>query len=257
MQRFSTSIVIVIAALYLGVQGLAQSNTHPDQSPEAKAPGRVSAKTLDQIDPGVTSGNVYSNSDLGVSYEFPAGWHVVDRARYKNRIETGHAMAFGDESEAAQEHETAWRCMRVLLWVLRDPEGSETDAKRTDPLVFVGAVNPGCFEGHKFPGSLDDKAALQEFENVAASLVTDSPAEDEKKPQARAYQSQGHIVLEASGPADIDVGENKKPVRVYTTVRITSAGDYWLLWIVMSDSEKELSKLRDLKTTFTSPAATK
>src|SRR5215510_2770650 len=206
MRRFPT-FVIALATLYLGVQSLAQSNSPSGQPAGTPAPSRVSAKTLDQIDPGVLSGNIYSNSDLGFSYEIPADWHVVDRARYKKRIEAGHAMAFGDESEAAGEHETAWRCMRVLLWVLRDPEDSETDAKRTNPVVFVGVADPGCFEGHKFPASLDDQPALHEFKNVAAGLVADLPSGDEKKPQTRAYQSQGHIVVEASGSVDMDVGE--------------------------------------------------
>ena len=156
---------------------------------------------------------------------------------------SGHAYAFGDDPEAAREHERAWQCMRTLLWVLKSPEGSKADVDRTTPLLFMGAADPECFKGHKFPANLDDLAAVRDIEDA---FTDDQLFEGEKK-QVKAYEDQGHVILEISGP----IGN---PAQIYGTIRLASTGDYWLFWMLVAENEDELSRLKRLKTTF-GPAA--
>ncbi|HMF92235.1 MAG TPA: hypothetical protein VKL40_16440 [Candidatus Angelobacter sp.] len=240
--KICTSILIVAACLYLETPGLAQSGSASTE-PSAAASSKVLRKTLDKIDPGFVSGNLYSNAELGFSYEFPEDWHVVDRTQYENRIEAGHQYAFGDEPEASREHERAWQCMRTLLWVLKAPEGSKADVDRTTSLLFMGTLDPGCFKGHKFPANLDDLAAVRDMEQAFA----DDQLFDGEQRKVNAYQDQGHVILEISG----SIGN---PAQMYGTIRLASAGDYWLFWMLMAENKEELSKLNCLKTTF-GPAA--
>jgi len=238
--KICTSVLIVAGISYLGTQdSSAQSTPASTQPSQTAASFRVPRKTLDKIDPGIVSGNVYSNAELNFSYDLPAEWHVVDPARYEKRIETGHQNAFGDEPEAAREHERTWQCMRTLLWVLKAPEGSKADVDRTTPLLFIGAADPGCFKGHSFPTSLDDAAAVEDIETA----FSDDQLFSGEKKKIRAYQEQGHVVLEMTGP----IGN---PAQMYGTIRLASAGDYWLFWMLVSDSEEELGALKGLRTTF-------
>src|SRR5262249_52025780 len=215
--KICTSILIVAVCLCLEKPGLAQTDPGSIQLSQAAAPSKVPHKALDKVDPGMVSGNLYSNPELGFSYEFPADWHVVDHSHYEKRIEAGHQSAFGDAPEAAREHEKAWQCMRTLLWGLKAPEGSKADVDRTNPLLFMGAEDPGCFKGHKFPANLDDLAAVRDIEDA---FTDDQLFEGEKK-QVKAYEDQGHVILEISGP----IGN---PAEIYGTIRLASTGDYWL-----------------------------
>jgi hypothetical protein len=241
--KMCTSVFIVAACLYVATPALAQSSPTTTQPSQAAA-STVPRKALDKLDPGIVAGNSYSNTELGFSYEFPAGWHVVDPAHYEKRIEAGHENAFGDEPEAAREHERAWQCMRTLLWVLKAPEGSKADVDRTTSLLFMGATDPGCFKGHKFPANLDDQAAVRDIEDA---FTDDQLFEGEQK-KVEAYEDQGHVILEASG----SIGG---PTQMYGTIRLASAGDYWLFWMLVAENPQELSKLKSMKTTFCPPAA--
>jgi archaetidylinositol phosphate synthase len=240
--KICTSVLIFAACLCLRTPGLAQSASSSIQTAQAGESSQVPSKTLDKIDPGTVAGHFYFNTGLGFSYEFPAEWHVVDPAHYQNRVEVGHQNAFGDDPEAARAHEGTWRCMRALLWALEAPEGSKADVDRTASVLLVGAADPGCFQGHTFPANLDDVAAVRDMEDG----FTDGQLFEGEKKQAKAYEDQGHVILEVSG----SIGN---PAQMYGTIRLASAGDYWLFWMLMADSEEELSKLKDLKTTFVPP----
>jgi hypothetical protein len=51
---------------------------------------------IGQLDPGVISGDVYSNQALGFSYQFPHGWSITDKATQQKAVERRHQDARGD-----------------------------------------------------------------------------------------------------------------------------------------------------------------
>jgi phosphatidylglycerophosphate synthase len=244
--KIYTSVLLVVACLYLATAGMAQSGPTATQPSPPAASSKTPPKALDKVDPGIVSRNLYSNAELGFSYELPADWHVVDPAHYQKRIDEGHKAAFDDEPEASLEHQMAWQCMRTLLWTLKASQGSEADVNRTTPPVFIGAQDPACHKGYKFPADLDDQAALQGIEDA----IVDAQFFEGKKAEVNAYQDQGHVIVEVSVPKDTDAEANRDPAGMHTLFRFASAGDYWLFWILVAESQEELSRLEALKITF-------
>ena len=224
---------------------IAGPDSHPyspaPQSSNANAAPIPTSKRIGNLDLGTISRNTYTNNALGLSYEFPAGWVVADRSTQHKVIEAGHQVAWGNDPEAAREHVAMEQCSRVLLWVSEHPEGTKTD--EVDPLIAILAVDPGCFPAAYFPKSIDDRDAIMQISREMVRSFQGT-AFGKGATTARALQVAGRLVIDVSSTFTLNVPNRQTPLPVFTALDITTAGDYWVMWMFMSPSQAGLDELK-------------
>jgi hypothetical protein len=202
------------------------------------------------LSPGTISGNVYANSALGFTYEFPAGWYVADKATQEKVTNTGHQAAWGNSPSAAREHEYYQNCSKVMLWANRFPEGTQTES--VNPMIVVVAVDPACFPGAKFPTSIDDQGSAKEIGEAMVSSFRGSPlAMQEMK--LGILNVQGHIFVDVTSVAHEPVPGHPAAVEVHSATLLTTVSNLWIGWLFASGSKAELQELKNTKLTFSNP----
>lgn len=199
-------------------------------------------KDLVHVDPGHISGNTYSNADLGFSYEFPAGWQVSDKTAQQKTLDAGHQAAYGDDSEAAREHEEAMRCMRILLWANSPAQPKPQEA--LTPATIVFAFAPSCFPGVNFPTSSNDQAGIKNAVEFLRGAFNDSPLTSADEQKVNVVTMQKHLFL------DVSVSTQKDSKPAYAALLLTPVKDYWLVWMLMSNTDSGLTDLKKLKVKF-------
>lgn len=222
-------MVAVLASLSLVAVNWAQSP-------------QPAGKDLVHVGPGHVSGNTYSNDDLGFSYEFPAGWEVSDKATQQQTIEAGHQAAYGDDPEAAREHETAMKCLRILLWAKKPGQAKSQEA--LNPATIVLAFAPSCFPGVKFPTSSNDREGIKNAVEFLRGAFNDSPLISEGEQKVSTVTMQNHLFL------DVSVSTQVESTRVYASLLLTPVKDYWLVWMLKSNTDSDLRELKRLKVKF-------
>lgn len=203
---------------------------------------------------GTVSGNSYVNAALGLSYEFPVGWYVADKATQDKVIEAGHQAAWGNSPDAAREHETVQNCMRALLWTTKYPEGTPT--KEVNPLIVLSVADPDCFPAIRFPTSSDDQETISQVGQALVRSFQGAPLFGQGNIRLGTLTAQGHFFLVVSGESKMNLPGRSAPVEAHNSMVITSANNFWLVWIFSSGSEAELQELKNTNIRFSSsPAA--
>lgn len=228
-------MLVVLACLSLVAAGWAQSPQPAD-------------KDLVHVSPGHVSGNVYSNDDLGFSYEFPAGWQVSDQATQQKTIDAGHQAVHGDDPDAAREHEAAMKCMRILLWANSPAQPKPQDA--LTPATIVFAFAPSCFPGVKFPTSSNDQAGIKNAVEFLRGAFNDSPLISEGEQKVSAVTMQNHLFLDVSVSTEVEGSDPKTPTRIYASLLLTPVKEYWMVWMLTSNTDSGLGELKKLKVRF-------
>ncbi len=182
-------------------------------------------------DEGVVSGNVYTNSLLGFSYQFPSGWKVLDPRKNEllDRI-GGTAIANGDP---------------ILL------DASEARARHTRPLLLVARTATN---------EINPIPTMIQIEALDRSLTPDVKSGEEfAKSMAEALRGRGLALSAVGAPEKFSVGENSLwKLKLdfsagQSTVHAAAVGmiraDYLLLFVFTSP---DASKLDDLVGTLQS-----
>ena len=224
----------------------------PAASQSANSATVPSSNRIAQLNPGVVSGNTYTNDALGFAYEFPSGWVVNDKATQDKTMEAGHQFAWGNSPSATREHEAFQQCARVLLFVTKYPEGANTE--QLNPLVSVIAADSACFPGAHFPTSVEDRDAIKQAgQQVIQSFAgTRFPAQWQNS--VNAFTFQGHLMLDISGSFTANSPSRNAPLNVFISFVFTETKGYWVAWGFESGSQAELQELKKTKIGFASPA---
>jgi hypothetical protein len=196
-----------------------------------------------QLDPGVFSGNTYTNDALGLRYQFPAEWIIENKATVDKKIEAGHQFAFGDDPAAAQEHEATWQCARVLLSVTKDASG--TAVEEVNPTIEVIAIDSACFPGSHFPTSADDHNAILDTARQFSESLGGEVFSRESQSSTSGFVIQGHLFLSISGSMSATPMGRTVPVKNFVSLDVTQAGDYWVAWMFISGSQAGLSEIKN------------
>ncbi len=217
-----------------------------------------SSTRIGQLNPGVVSGNTYTNDALGFEYEFPAGWVVNDKATQDKTMEAGHQFAWGNSPSAGREHEAFQQCARVLLFVTKNAEGTRTE--ELNPLIVVIAADSACFPGVHFPTSVDDRDAIKQVAQQFVRSFAGTPFVAKGQNSVNTFTVQGHLMLEISGSFAVTPPGHNAPLDIFTSLDFTEAKDYWVAWGFMSGSQAGLLELKSTKIAFgsllpTTPAA--
>jgi hypothetical protein len=234
---------------------IAGADSHPEnlgaatsQSGGGKLP--VPSTRIRDLSTGTISENVYANSALGFSYEFPAGWYLADKATQERLTDTGHQATWGNSASAAREHESVQNCSKVLLWANKYPVGTQTE--NINPMVIVVAVDPDCFPGSKFPTSIDDQGSAKEIGEAMVRSFQGSQLPMQEMKLA-ILTVQGHIFVDVTGVGHVPVLGHPAPVEVHAATLLTTVSNLWIGWLFGSGSKVELQELKNTKLTFSNP----
>ena len=225
----------------------AGPNSQPYDPAAAAQAAMPNSKRIHELQAGSVSGNNYTNEDLGIGYEFPAGWVVPDQATQDKIVEAGHRAAWGDSPAAARDHQMAEQCSRRLLWVTKDPEGSQPPGQ-VNPLIVLLAFDPACAPGAQFPASLDDREGIKRTAKQVVDSLAGSPFAPKGATAGRAYTIQGHLMIEI--PANWAARTAGGTVQVWTTIFVTAVKDYWIVLGIMSGTPGEQEELGKTKLGF-------
>jgi hypothetical protein len=191
---------------------------------------------------GAVSGNTFTNDTLGFSFQFPAGWVLADKATEENVVEAGHQFAWGNDPTAAREHEVAERCGKVLLWATKYPEGTQTGG--INPLIVIFALDSSCFPGAEFPKSAEETDGIRQVATQISRSLSGTPFFGKGKNSIRAFTLQNRLFLDLSSAFQVEAPTRKQPLDVFTSVILTQARDYWVMWMFMNGSQSGLAELR-------------
>ncbi|HTZ98085.1 MAG TPA: hypothetical protein VMB18_16910 [Terriglobales bacterium] len=195
------------------------------------------------LNPGVVSGNTYTNDTLGFSFQFPSGWIVADKKTQDKVVEAGHQLVYGNNLAAAREHEVASECGRLVLSATQYPEGTKTDA--VNALVGIMAFDSDCLPGMHLPISINDQQALRQLSAQMSRTLSGTPFSGKGQNTLRAFMLQDRLMLDLSSAFKANVPNRTEPVDVFTSVIFTEDNNYWVAWLFMQGSQAELDDLRN------------
>ena len=233
----------------------AQGIAGPDSKPYLSAGGGTPCPAhIEQLGIGVVSGSTYTNDTLGLSFQFPAGWVVADKATEEKVREAGHQFAYGNDPGAAREHAVAGECSRTLLLATQYPEGTKTED--VNPMVAIMAHDSGCLPGVHMPISANDSDAIRQLGAEITKSLPGTPFIGSGQNAVRAYTRQNRLLVDWSSAFKANVPGSAQPRDVFTSVVFTQDDGYWLTWLFMNGSQSGLDELkRSIKISFRSPGS--
>jgi hypothetical protein len=206
---------------------------------------------IEQLGLGAVSGTTYTNDTLGLSFQFPAGWVVADKATQEKVREAGHQLAYGNDPAAAREHAVTAECSRTLLLATRYPEGTKTD--EVNPMVAIMAYDSGCLPGMHMPTSTHDSDAIRQLGAEMTKSLSGTPFVGNGQNTIRGYTRQNRMLLDLSSGFKANVPGSAQPRDVFTSAVFTEVDGYWLTWLFMNGSQSGLDELkRSIKMSFRS-----
>lgn len=211
----------------------------------------ASSAQIAQLDPGVASGNTYTNRALGFSFQFPEGWVLSDKETQQKVMEAGHQAAYGNDPMAAREHETFQQCSRNLLWATQHPAGSRME--QLNPLIVIMAFDSGCLPGVHLPKSISDTESLRRLGTQFMTVLSGTPFLGNGQNSINAFMLQNRLMISLSSAFKV-TAQKKQPLNVFTSIILTEENDYWVAWMFMNGSQAGLEDLKkSIRIIFASP----
>jgi hypothetical protein len=204
-------------------------------------PAMQSSDRIAKLDLGIVKNDIYKNEELGFSYQLPSGWEVADAAIIKELIETGHRIASGSNFAVAREHKVAEECARVLLLTRRKLKATKNSAMT--PYIALMAVDLRCFRDPKASIALDGNDIISQL--VIGDEVLNGGESISNQQQVKKFTLQGHTMLKMSYISPSTVTGLQASSYSYTTSINTALNDYWVQWVLISNTRSELDDLRE------------
>ena len=125
---------------------------HGPTVPTSLAEAAIKGKPGLDIPLGAVSQGVYRNPALGLEYELPKGWDI---------LQTEVSRDPPQDARELREYELLHACSRTLLRAMRHGPG---DAAPQDPrpVIILRALDPNCFS-MRIPASVEDKEMADEI----------------------------------------------------------------------------------------------
>lgn len=195
---------------------------------------------LSQLPDGTLSGDIYSNSALGLRYEVPPGWSVVadpkDPAKIDDRDQGGPVN----------------QCTKILLSLHAPEQDPEQNKAQFNSTITLLAIDPRCFPGAKFPKSVKDREKVQEFARKIVNSFSHTPYISRNGADIDANIQDGKLAIWLTGADSINAPDGqamKEPLRVNKLLGLVESNGYWIAWANLADdsTKTELQKRNDLQ----------
>jgi hypothetical protein len=207
---------------------------------------------LTHLDPGSVSGSVYSNTYLGFSYRFPADWHVVNKADGLFARESSQSSP-ASTVNASKDAGVAEECTRLLGEATKYPQDDREE--HFNPRIAILAADPSCFAPDlKFPTSIHDNEAIQLFGQSLVRSFAGTPFLGRDASRLIAADLADHMFLEMPSGSAVPIPGSTLLRKVHMSLVVTSLRQYWVIWLMESDTESELGRLMRTSVSFIPPA---
>jgi hypothetical protein len=218
--------------------------------PKAALRRMANAPQLDltHLDAGSLSGLSYSNSYFGFLYHFPPGWHAIETSqKHPADAEDSSLKNMHERREQASEE-----CMRVLASATRD--AGESHPEGFNSRITLIAADPACYAPDlKFPDSVHDKATLEFFAGALVHAFAGTPLMGTGASAMRAADINGHLFFEIPTSKAVPISGSALRRKVHMQFVLTNMRQYWVIWLLESDTESELGKVLRTSISFDSP----
>ncbi len=224
------------AKLYQGPAISAEHLREVRQSPPAQ-----------QIDPGKVKGNVYTNGQIGMTYEFPAGWNVEPEGGVEPAVERYREKVLGEPLLGPREKAVVKACRRTLLSVWRSKPQPDGEVPYDDfGEVTLSTMPLACFPNIHFPEDSRDAAAVRQF---VVGLSFTLPLQRDMN-TARTYEAGGKTFVLTHGTIAYKEAGEALSRRISVALAMTEQRGYLLIWLFAAPHEEELRGLLAAKVGF-------
>ncbi len=199
---------------------------------------RVDAAIRDKpglaIPAGAVSEGVYRNQDLGLQYELPKGWEI---------LETEDSRDLPENERALREYELLHACSRILLRAApRDSEDAAQQGQK--PAIVLRAMDPSCLST-RTPASIEEGKIAGE---IGANLQLFSEI-GEVKSHAMASLA-GRLFVVFHGTVGWRSPDDVLSHRMTEMILATEHHQLFLLWSLMAPTASELGDMPASSVTF-------
>lgn len=258
LQANDSQMVRNLVTALNGIQFFSPSEAarHAGSSAAAYEGPAISSKHLREIkdaapaehmDPGNISGNVYHNTQIGMTYEFPAGWSVQPQGGVQESVEHYREKVSGEPSMGPRERAVVKACRRVLLSAWRTKPGSDGDVPYDEfGEVTLSAMPLSCFPNIQFPDDASDSSAVRRF--IVGLSLTEPLQRDMS--DARSYEAGGTPFVLTRGTIAYKVEGDALSRRISVATAFTQHNGYLLTWLFAAPHDSELRDLLSAKVSF-------
>jgi hypothetical protein len=205
------------------------------------------SRPADHIDPGKVAGNIYTNGQIGMTYQFPAGWSVEPQGAVEPAVEHYREKVSGEPLLGPREKAVVKACRRTLLSVWRSkpqPDGEVPYDEFGE--VTLSTMPLSCFPNIRFPQDPRDPAAVRLF---VQGLSFTLPLQRDMN-VARTYQAGGKTFVMTHGTIAYKAQDEALSRRISVALAMTEQRGYLLIWLFAAPHEAELRELMEAKVGF-------
>lgn len=223
--------------------------------PELPSAAFVPSKRIGTLGLGTVTNSLYTNDDLGFSYEVPNDWQIADKATQDKVMEAGHQALWANDPAARVEHGLAAECGRVLLYATKYLAGSVRGTE--NPAVTIIAVDPACSPGAPaFPTSVDDNDGISRVGGALMHSLQSEGFRPKKQGRVRVLSAQNHLMIEIPGEYSVQVPGERLAIRGEASVVFMELKGYWVGISFISPTEAGVRHLmNEAKVNFVRPVA--
>ncbi len=201
----------------------------------------------DHIEAGRVAGNVYRNDQIGLTYEFPAGWSVEPHGAVEPAVERYREKVSGEPLLGPRERAVVKACRRTLLSVWRHTPDSEGQVPYDEfGEVTLSTMPLSCFPNIRFPEDPKDAAAIRQF---VVGLSFTLPLQRDMT-TARTYEAGGKTFVLTQGTIAYKAQNEALSTRISVALAMTANRGYLLIWLFAAPHEGELRELLQAKVGF-------
>ena len=181
---------------------------------------------------GTTTGRVYRNDALGISY------HVPDGLEPASPLDVKEPQAWGGDTDPARARQIAVTCTRPLF--VADDSTHPHDG-HVAASAMITAIDPLCLQGARFPDSASDNAETEAIARALAEQVR--LGRPGSSLSGRVYSVDNKVFLTLAGTVyGTDPGTGLKiPNRL--RIIATQLSGYVVVWTFMAPDTATLERL--------------
>ena len=200
---------------------------------------------LAKLDAGTLFGTRYANSSLGFSYSFPNAWRIAvgDPGDAKN----DH---FARSAPLSRRQSLSEECIRILASGVQNSGDGQSGFT---PRIVIAAADPACYApGEKFPDSALDRTALQSFGANLIRAFAGSSLMGRAANTVRAAEIGNHLLFEIPSSTSAPIAGTALRRKIHMLFVLTTMRNYWVIWLLESDTESELGNFVKTSISFDS-----
>jgi hypothetical protein len=232
----------------------SKSRAGAESSPYRPGVALFPANRMGRLHDGSVSGNIYTNDDLKLRYEFPHNWVLMSKAHGKRNLNEKPDLFWGNSPRIQSEREADGPCTKRLLFVRRFVDNPASG--QFNPMLLLIAADPRCISMSAFPNSIDDRDKVQQIALDSIAYFKTPELTPAAPARFRALNMGSQLMIDVSQSFRLTPPAQNAPTNILFSALIMKSADYWVLWIFAAADKSDMEELRNTRIFFDdSPSA--